>query len=311
MLTMESSLKRLVRPSDPPRFRLTARDVAILAACAQFRFLSSTQIAARVGGSPQQVVRRLQYLFAHAFLDRPPSQFVHLAAFVDGSFPLVYGLSGKGARLLREHGHQAGLDAAHLGQNNRSATAPFLAHTLETAQFVLDAEARCTDAGLAFLDQHRLIATTMPPETQALRDPLRLQVSCLGPNRRPTTIAVIPDRLCSIVRGSERTNYAVEIDRGTERIKNKFSLKHYAYLEAWRQDAFKAQWNFQRMRVLTITTSTARIDNMITAQRAATGETAPGLFLYTTSEKLAAEGLLAPIWKSAKAENVSLLASGS
>ena len=308
-MPLMTPIKRLTRPKEPPPFRLTARDIALLIACAAFRFATSVQLARIVGGSSQQIVRRLQFLFAHGYLDRPPGQFVHLAAFVEGSQPLIYALTRKGALKVAELGHHAGIDPEHVSQNNRSATSPFIAHTLAITEFMLAAESSCTDAGLELIDQHRLIALTMPEATRKQRDPLRLPIRCLGPDRKPTTIAAVPDRLFSIVREKERTNYALEIDRGTERIRNKFSLKHYAYLEAWRQDAFKTQWAFQRLRVATVTTSEKRIDNMLAAQRATTNDAAPGLFIYTTFERVAAEGILAPIWKSAEQDNLSLLGS--
>ena len=66
-----------------PRFRrapeiapiqLTERDRMIVRCVFQHRFLRSWQIAALVGGSKQAVLRRLQLLFHHGYLERPRAQ---------------------------------------------------------------------------------------------------------------------------------------------------------------------------------------------------------------------------------------------
>lgn len=304
-------IKRLNRPPDPRRFRQTERDLALLLTCARFRFASSVQLARSVGGSPQVVVRRLQHLFAHGYVDRPPSQFTHLAAFVEGSQPLIYALARKGAQCLAEHGHRIRASIHGLTQTNESATAPFLAHTLEIADVVIAAEQDCTAHDYQLIDQHELIAYAMPEATRKKADPLRLRVSYVGPDHRSESMAVVPDRLFAVMRDGQRWNLALELDRGTERIRNKFALKHRGYFEAWRQGAFREQWAFERLRVLTVTTSEKRIDSMIAAQRAVLGERAPGLFLYTTRERLAHGRFLGRIWKNVLTDRISLVPSAT
>lgn len=123
-----SPLKRLSRPANPPPFRLTARDVAILSAVARFRFLSAPQIVRLIGGSEHALAVRLKHLFYHRLLDRPRHQHANLVFFFDeGNHPLVYGLGTKGAAVLFERGMaiDAKLDWT---MKNRRATAAFLAH---------------------------------------------------------------------------------------------------------------------------------------------------------------------------------------
>ena len=74
-------------------------------AVARYRFLSSTLIIRLIGGSHQQILRRLQLLFHHGYLDRPKSQVAQLAhAFDFGNRPFVYGLGRAGAQVLAEAG---------------------------------------------------------------------------------------------------------------------------------------------------------------------------------------------------------------
>src|SRR5271166_1925834 len=77
--SQSSRRPRFRRVEEPPPFQLTARDVAILHAVARYRFLSSTLIIRLIGGSAQQILRRLQLLFHHGYLDRPTSQVAQLA----------------------------------------------------------------------------------------------------------------------------------------------------------------------------------------------------------------------------------------
>ena len=60
---------RFRRRKQPPAFELTARDLAIVNVVARFRFLSAPQITRLVGGSHQQVLRRLKFLFDAAYLE--------------------------------------------------------------------------------------------------------------------------------------------------------------------------------------------------------------------------------------------------
>src|ERR1700733_9357215 len=97
-------VKRFHRSDTAPPLQLTARDLNMLAHVARHRFLSSAQLCALDGGSPQNVLRCLRALFDHGYLDRPAAQKIGLAE--EGPRPFVYGLGKKGARVLKERGDQ-------------------------------------------------------------------------------------------------------------------------------------------------------------------------------------------------------------
>lgn len=309
-------LKRLSRPSVPPGFRLTERDVAILHAVARFRFLSSQQLARLIGGSEAALLVRLKLLFYHAYLDRPLHQHAQLAAFFDeGNRPLVYGLAKKGARLLAE----MGLAIDHKldwTQKNKSATSQFLAHTLEVADAMIGVDLACRDGrALRLIDHHELLPF-MPAKTRNLRDPFRCRIELTDKGLRvPVSIAVVPDRLFSLAYdNATRLNFALELDRGTMDIrakqlagKSSFRRKLMGYFHAWRARRHTDVWGFQSFRVLTVTTSVKRIEHMIGAQREVTKDSAFGLFLYTTPERLAAHGALGDAWVSGAGERVALV----
>src|SRR5436853_6692021 len=80
---------------------LTPRDLQILRAVHRHRLLRSTHLVALTGGSKQATLRRLQLLFHHGFLDRPPMQ---LDWYARGSEPFVYALGRRGAEVLEARG---------------------------------------------------------------------------------------------------------------------------------------------------------------------------------------------------------------
>lgn len=310
-------LKRLSRPQSGalPPLRIGSQHIAMVQAVAQARFLSSEQITRKVGGSHQKNLRRLQKLWAHGFLDRPMQQHAELAAFFDqGNRPLVYALGRRGARLLADHGMAIDHKLDWTTKNVR-ATAPFLAHTIDTAEcmlaFEFDVRAR---PGLRLFDHHELLQL-MPEATREARDPFALRVT-VNHEQRNLAIAVVPDRLFSIASqgANTRQNFALERDRGTMVIgtketkltKSSYRRKLIAYADAFQKKKHTQVWGFQSFRVLTVTTSEVRITNMIAAQCEATNAPA-GLFLYSTPERIAEHGALGPAWTSAKADRISLV----
>lgn len=316
MLTKPLPLpKRLTRPQTPPPFRLTERDIAIIRALARWRFLTSDQVVRYLSihdpaTSHQQVLRRLQGLYALGYLDRPRHQQLHLHAFAH----LAYGLGRNGARLLAELGDAIDSRADWLTKNKR-ASAEFLMHTLETAEAMLAIERGChaVDA-LTLVEQHDLLPY-FPDKTRALRDPFRCRVSVRVPQTTaPLTIGVVPDRLFSLVHESAtRRNYALELDRGTMKVNAKtfggtsFRRKILGYYHLWRERKHADLWGFQSFRILTITTSEKRIETMRAVQREVTDKAANGLFLYSTPHLIAAHGALGDAWIDGAGTRVAVI----
>src|SRR5579872_6152625 len=92
------------RPEEPRSFRLTARDLGLLANLARLRLASGEQLAALDGGSQQNVSRALLAMWENDYVERLLGQ-VETRLLYKGSFPLIYGLTRPGAWLLRKHGY--------------------------------------------------------------------------------------------------------------------------------------------------------------------------------------------------------------
>ena len=111
--------KRFVRPTVLPDFNLTSRALSLLAHIAKHRLISSDDLALLDGGSAQNTKRALRVLWANRYILRPTAQLKTIA--LTGPQPLVYGLSNRGARLLRDHGHL--IDPISTGRRIASAPA--------------------------------------------------------------------------------------------------------------------------------------------------------------------------------------------
>lgn len=314
MQMLTPQFKRLSRPDNPPPIRITDRDIAILHAVARFRFMTSEQIVRYLttldtSTSHQQVLRRLAGLFYRQYLDRPRHQHLQLSSFSH----LVYGLGREGARAIAD-------TAAHINPNlewpakNTRATTPHILHTLETTEAMLHFERACRARGDIGLVDHHALIPYFPSATRNLVDPFRLRVT-VQHEGKPVALNAIPDRLVSLsLPDSRRHNFCIEIDRGTMSVaarrlsgKSSFGRKVRAYFAAWQQERHREQWGFQGFRVLTVAPSEARIKSMLSVQREITANRAAAMFLYSTPERLAEFGVLAPIWMSADGDAQRLL----
>ena len=317
----------VARPTEPPRspteedalqpFRITPRVLAILSAVGQFGVMTSEQIARLDGGSRQKVTRILQRCVELQLLRRPgPNKHVAFTSFFD-TRPRPFALTAKGARCLSEAGMP--LNA------KPSRSAVLLQHNIEVAEtMAFGFHAAAAQGSLRLIDHHDLLPL-MPPATRELRKPFCLYTTVQPADfphlgrllKEPTEIGVEPDRLFSIVR-PDNTGWtrALEIDCANEditarRIKGKatFFRKQLGYYAAWLADKHTLQCGdfAKSFRVLTVTTSVARIHNMLATQQEITRGSASGLFLYSTAERVNALGALGPAWMSAKRDHLSPL----
>lgn len=154
------------------RMILTLRDLDILRAVYRHRLLRSTHLVALSGGSRQATLRRLQLLFHHGYLDRPPMQ---LDWYTRGSEPLVYALGNRGAQILETEGHlrRGGI---RWDTKNRNFSRVFLHHTLAVAEVMVAFEVACRiREGVRFIPSEEVLAGA-PEATRRLRLPFRWQV---------------------------------------------------------------------------------------------------------------------------------------
>jgi hypothetical protein len=114
---MPKQIKKFTRSRKlVPNIRLQPRDIEILKDLADYRFLDSKQIIALhpAGESPRYIQYRLQNLFHHGFVDRPPAQ----VSFYRNRSHLIYSLGPQGAALLGQDNPDSRFD---FGSQKKSA----------------------------------------------------------------------------------------------------------------------------------------------------------------------------------------------
>jgi hypothetical protein len=274
--------------------RLTQRDHQIIRLIHRHRFLRSHQIIALLGGSAQPLSRRLQWLFHHGYLERPRAQLQYYER--SGSQPIAYGLGNKSGSLLQ-------LAPASWGEKNRGIGRLYLAHALLVSAVMVSLELACRQRGLRLLPEDEL---NLP-----VAAPLHWRVK----TRDGTRLGVIPDRVFALEyvdrNGQmQRIYYFLEADRGTMPVvrqklsQTSFYRKLLAYEATWASKVHQRHLGIHRFRVLTVTTSAARVKSLLDAcSRLQRGH---GLFLFADQSVLQKD-LLAAVWQCGKAATLSAL----
>jgi DNA-binding Lrp family transcriptional regulator len=299
-----SRLPRFNRASTVPSIELTHRDREIIRLVHRHRFLRSSQILALIGASPQQLLRRLQLLYHHGYLERPRAQIDYYDQ--GGSHHMVYGLGNRGAALLKQELGGAFRQLPR-GEENLGAKRLFLEHTLLVAEVMISVELACRQKRIRLLTEDDLA----PP---GLRRSFEWRV-----NTTSASLSVVPDRVFALEverEGGEtdRAYFFLEADRGTMPVirtncsQTSFYRKLLAYEATWSQLIHRTRFGFDRFRVLTVTTNAARVQSLIDA--CAKLKRGRGLFLFADKTILDTSGsILSPVWRTAKqGQTTSLLA---
>jgi len=280
---------------------LTARDCQTIQLVHRYRFLRSPQIVLLLGASPQPILRRLQLLYHHGYLERPRAQldYYHLT----GSRPIVYGLGNKGAALLRNELAMRVPDV-NWGEKNRSVGRIYLEHALLVSDIMVAFELGCRlNDQIRLIDQQDLV---LPNEINREAQPFRWKVNFSS----NASLGVIPDRVFALessdeVGDTDRAYFFLEADRGTMPVKRtnlsqtSMYRKFLAYEATWQNGIHRSRFGFHRFRVLTVTKSAERLHSLIeTCSQLKSGH---GLFLFTDRASISKpEDLFGPIWYPAK-----------
>ena len=302
-------LFRFKRAAEIAPMELTERDCEIIRLVHRHRFLRSPQIVALICSGSQQVLRRLQLLYHHGYLERPRAQIDYYHQ--GGSRRMVYGLGNKGAAFLKQ---ERGIAFRELqwGEKNRSVGRSFLEHALLVSDVMVDLELACRASGEMRLMTEEDLA---PPDGRSSKRPSfawKVNVSS------SLTLGVIPDRVFALEFPGEsgtrnRQFFFLEADRGTMPVTRRnlsqtsFHRKLLAYEATWAQSIHRTRFGFNRFRVLTVTTSAERVTSLVNAcSQLKRGQ---GLFLFADHTILENPGeIVSRIWQTGRrGETASLL----
>jgi len=304
---------RFRRAAEPPAFRVTDDDVAIVRQLARHRFLRSTHIAALVGRSLDAANRRLNGLFHHGYIDRPRAQLERFPT--NGTSSMVYALADRGARLLIECD---GIEFANVewSRKNRKAGRPFIDHQIEIMDFYVALECAVRNRADVQLIHPDEMAATFPNQRVAGRNPFTLRAT-LSHRGVMHEIGLVPDLVFGLtLADGARRHFMVEIDRGTMPVvrsdifrQTSFEEKMRAYLTAHAAKQHERQFGWKTFRVLTITTDDRRARTMAEALRSLRVPRSPGapLFHFATRDELREGDPLALAWRDGNGREVRLM----
>jgi hypothetical protein len=196
-------------------------------------------------------------------------------------------------------------------EKNRSVGRVFLEHTLLVADVMVAIELACRRTGIRLLTSREL--AVRDNTTGDLRS-FRWWVNV----SKHLKLGVIPDYVFALdfkdrSGAHKRVCFFLEADRATMPVIRKnlsqtsFYRKLRAYEATWSQGLYRFQFGFDRVRVLTVTTSAERVKSLLNAcSQLKRGQ---GLFLFADRTVLEKPGhILLPLWQTGKGgRTVSLL----
>jgi hypothetical protein len=292
-------LPRFKRAPEIAPLQITERDRAIIRLVHRNRFLRSSHILTLLDGGSQQILRRLQLLYHHGFLERPRAQIDFYRH--GGSRRMVYGLGNKGASLLKQE-LGAAFRILRWGEKNAAVRRPFFEHALLVSDVMVALEVDCRKRG----DVHLFADDDLPVRSGDRPSLFRFSVKV----ENGTKLCVNPDRVFALesegkFSGHSPAFFFLEADSGTMPIVRKnlsqssLYRKLLAYEATWTQGLHRSQFGIHRFRVLTVTTSAARVQSMVEAcSKLRRGH---GLFLFTDQASLEVHGDIFTLpWKTGR-----------
>jgi len=296
-------LPRFKRASQPPGMVLTERDREIVRQVFKCRLLTREHIE-RLLFAPEKgkdhptktnsARKRLRLLFHHGYLDRVPlpTRLGHWA------FLPAYSLGRQGAVLIAM---EQGVSLAalkywgkgdHQDQRASEAGVSFLQHTLginDVRIAVTLAAARHGYQVEKWLDDFDL-------KSQGMKEIVSVAVGT-GPRSR---VPVIPDSYFVLNLGKQRAHFFLEVDRGTMS-QSRWRQRVAAYQKYVASGKYEAQYHTRSLRILTVTTSNKRMENL---RQSTVKAGRSGLFWFTTANDSETQDILTfPIWHRANAES--------
>jgi hypothetical protein len=273
-----SHFNRKKQIKDELNFKVNKTDFKITKELSEYRFLDTKQIIAlNPGPSERTIKRRLQYLFQAGFLDRPKIQFSYLSP----SKYIIYTIGKKGMKLIDPDKK----NNINIPKKNKRVKPLFLFHALMISNFRLVLS----------------LALKKKKESNLLKwrqDDLSDFVYIAG-ERFP----VNPDGFFTIEDKGDLLHFFLEADRSTMTTK-RFLNKMKAYWQWWLEEKCKDKLGVSKFRVLTVTISEERKENLrrIT-KKANDGKEGSSMFLFACEKKYSIEkpeSILDPIWQSSR-----------
>ena len=299
---MESRLPRFNRAPIVASMQLEERDSQIIRLVHRHRFLRSDHIVSFMGGSRQQILRRLKLLYHHGYLERPRAQIQYYER--GGSRSIAYGLGNKGGVVLRQLGIT--VDSDSWTEKNHVIGRVYLEHALMVADVMAAVELACRKhGGVRLLYEDEL---ALPSEQKPFQWHVKVR-------EHGITLGAVPDRVFALQYTDhagqvQRVYFFLEADRGTMPVvrsgltQTSFYRKLLAYEATWTQKIHQRKLGINRFRLLTVTTNAMRVKSLLEA--CSQLKRGHGLFLFADRSVLEKDPF-SPVWQCGKFGKISAL----
>jgi len=309
---MHRKLKRGPATGD---ITLTDRDRGWLLAVHRYRFITTDQAVAISGSNSSRsaINRRLKELYDHKFLDRPAVQFEF--SYQDRR-PTVHALGQRGARWLEENEGVKFPKGKGWKTANNLKSASRIAHQIGLVDTVLQFQADVTaEPDMALEHQDELIAKLdWPKSLNPYRLPTKTEYQGVRIDR-----ATDPDYTFSLIRTTngrrQKSLCFLEWDNNSEdfikanRLASAIAQKHRCYADAYVRKLHSELYGFKVFRVLFVIAGDEerRVEKIIDVCENVVEHVPRGIFWYTTSDQLKAEGTLGKIWQAGERQMRTLV----
>jgi hypothetical protein len=279
-------LPRYRRASSPPRMQLTTRDVRIISAVCDMRFLTREQVQELLfsPSTASHCKRRLALLYHNSYLDRiyVPS----LNAF--GATKAIYTLASKGAGVVaRDRKIELRELRWRPGHNDRELY--FMKHTLSVNDLRIRLTLAAHEHGLslAWTDERALRRREMKDYVD-------------DPVRHGRRLAVVPDGYFTLDSDERTSAFALEIDRATVEEKP-FKEKVRGYGEWKVTGTYERRYGTKSLRVLWVVADVTRDSTRLQRiKRWCEAEGGRSLFWFAMLTDLTSQAILTePVWLKA------------
>ena len=287
-----------------PGFQLTPRDIEIVQAVYTYRALSTPQIDALFFSEPQtspkqgrvssRCLHRLKLLFHSGFLRRKEQA----QTLSDGRKPLLYFLDRHGAQYLAELAGCAVSDLDWDRQGHEVGTL-FLDHLL------LSNDVRV--AATLAARQHGYTLTDWRDERTLRRDHHAEPITITAADGNAQQVTLIPDGFFLLETETANYHHFLEVDRATSTLqggqagKRDWARKVATYLAYFKSGAYQRRYQTQNLRILTVTTSQKRLQNLKEVTEEAGGKKR---FWFTTADKITPASIFTEaIWQVASSDD--------
>jgi Replication-relaxation len=258
---------RYARRAAPPPLVLTPRDLAIIVACWEHRWLTRLQLQALLGTpGVTRMNQRLRRLYDHGYLER------RRTGTVGGGLQPIY-LAGR-------------------------QSTPFLAAQMDRPEAAIRERLREDARASAVMLPHDLqvndlrIALTAAIRRRGELDGWLNAAECFDPFAPNHSLR--PDGYFRFWRDPVLYAFFLEVDRGTASL-GRWQAKVARYLDYRESGAYTRRYELSRFRVLTTAPSPARLAHLVAATRERTDR---GFWFALTEAVLKDDALEAPIWQS-------------